>query len=184
MTGADVYKRQISALAAWIQSRRQQPLQLDYLTVYSADQEAPTAGGGFFRELWYQVELFCSSFLMDYNNVSGSDAYEEQIEVWIGAGRDQMYILRSLIDSGFSEEYDIGVTLKLVGAAILPQAIMAGIGPDVALDAVRSLPVDMALRGALHPLEGFAGFDEVKERFMSTALDPYTLCLLYTSRCV
>ncbi len=169
------FRENISALAAWIQSRRQQPLQLDYLTVYSADQEAPTAGGGFFRELWYQVELFCSSFLMDYNNVSGSDAYEEQIEVWIGAGRDQMYILRSLIDSGFSEEYDIGVTLKLVGAAILPQAIMAGIGPDVALDAVRSLPVDMALRGALHPLEGFAGFDEVKERFMSTALDPYTL---------
>lgn len=33
----------------------------------------------------------------------------------------------------------------------------------------------MALRGALHPLEGFAGYDGVKERFMSTALDPYTL---------
>lgn len=76
---------------------------------------------------------------MDYNNVGGGNAYEEQIEVWIGAGRDQMYILRSLIDSGFSQEHDIGVTLKLVGAAILPQAIMAGIGPDVALDAVRTL---------------------------------------------
>lgn len=168
-------RENISSLAAWILERREQPLELDYIAVHSADTAAPVVEKSFLGELWYQTQVFFASFFMDYNNVPLKDGQEESLEVWLGSGRDQMYILRSLIDQDFSRNNAVGVTLKLVGAGILTQAIMAGVGPDVALDAGRTLPVDLALRGALYPLEEFEGYGETVAQYMPTSLVPYTM---------
>lgn len=169
------FRENISSLAAWILQRREQPLALDYIVVHSADTEAPALEHSFWKELWYQVRIFLASFTTDYNNVPLQEGQGEALEVWLGSGRDQMYILRNLIDRDFSRSSNVNVTLKLVGAGILTQAVMAGVGPDVALDAGRTLPVDLALRGALQPLEGREGYEETVAAYMPTSLVPYTL---------
>ena len=51
---------------------------------------------------------------------------------------------------------------------------MAGQDPDIALGLGRGLPVNLAMRGALQPLESFAGFDETTSWFHPDALLPYT----------
>ena len=78
------------------------------------------------------------------------------------------------MDETFYKETGIGVDLRLVTNALVA-ATMAGKGPDVALNVGRSTPMDLALRGAVLPLQDMEGFSAVAARFFPTALAPYTL---------
>lgn len=177
------FQENISSFGAWILDIRSQPLQLDYIEVLGKDQEPSPAKVSFFKNLWYEICSLVSSYFIDYTNIGASESNggaQIELDVWMSAGRDQATVLRRLIQDDFSMNNPINVQLRMVtgstaGASTLTQAIMAGMGPDVALNTGRGDPVNMALRDAVIPLEQMEGFSEVSARFMDSAMVPYEL---------
>ena len=168
------FRENLSGVAAWILQLRGQPLQLDFIALFSPDAALPRAEAGFWATLRHGAESFIGSFLVDYDHVSGAGETERSLSVWVGSARDQAELIGRLVDETFYKETGIGVDLRLVTNALVA-ATMAGKGPDVALNVGRSTPMDLALRGAVLPLQDMEGFSAVAARFFPTALAPYTL---------
>lgn len=169
------FQESITSLSAWGLSLKEQPLQLDSITVASPEQAPPKAGAGFFRQLWYDVQSFAASFVVDYTTIGGGDGQRETIDVWvIQSGRDQQQILKTLIDDQFTPEHNIGVNLSLVtDTTTLTQAILGGKGPDAAVMVPRDLPVNYACRGALTDLSSFGELEEIRRNYYDSAFVPY-----------
>lgn len=153
------FSNNISSLGTLLNSLRELPLMIDYITVHTPDVELEPANEGFFRGLWDGVVSFVLSFFIDYSSISEtveqSDA-ARNLEVWMTLGRDQANVIRNLIDTDFAKKYpDIKVELKLTAADVLLKATLAGIGPDVALNVDSGLAVNYALRNAVLDLSGF-----------------------------
>lgn len=168
------FQTNISALAAWLLSIKSQPLEIDYLAVFSPDQSMPKIKSSFWDKVLFELKAFFGSFFVDYDIVGEQSKDQTTIEVWVQSGREQSNIVKELVDTYFYPETGINVVVKLVQGALL-QSVMAGIGPDVGLGLTRTDPVNIALRGALAPLDGNESFDAVTKRFMPTAIDPYEL---------
>lgn len=169
------FRDNISSLAAWLYEVRYQPLQLDYIAIHAADAQLPEVNASFAASLAHEARAFGASFTNDYNsvgNVYDADSDAATITVWIGSGRDQAQILKKLVDDIFTPRTGIQVNIALVQGTLV-QAILTGIGPDVALGVGRGEPVNLAMRGALYPLDEFDGFDEVITVFSQTAMTPY-----------
>ena len=166
------YRDNISALGAWILRIKEQPLELDYITITSPEYKLPSAEGGIFKRLWHELRSFIASFFEDYNNVGNVFDESKSITVWVGLGRDQAQIIKSMIDDQFTPNTGISVNLSLVQGALL-QATLAGKGPDIALNVGRGDPVNFAVRRAVTRLDGFEGFNDVIKRYNDTAMVPY-----------
>ena len=168
------FKSNIDSLGAWILRLQSQSLEMDYLEITSETQEFTSVKTVWYKTLWYNLKLFWASFFQDYNMFSDDEVKDRKITVWLYGGRDQAQIVKDLIDNQFNAKgLGIGVELKLVQADLIT-AIVAKKGPDLAMSMDRGVPVNMAMRGALLPLSGREGFDEVAARFMPNAMDPYT----------
>ncbi|HIW74545.1 MAG TPA: extracellular solute-binding protein [Firmicutes bacterium] len=166
------YRDTISYLSSWVYDNMEQPLELDYILIHSADAELPSARAGFFASLKHMVGAFIASFTQDYNSMGGTEGAGTSITVWFNSGRDQGQILKDLLTDRFTPETGISVQLSLVQTGFI-EATLAGTGPDVAIGVARGQPVNLACRGALADLSGFDTFDEVVERFSETATVPY-----------
>lgn len=175
------FKTNIESLGSLILTLSTQPLELDYIAVYS-QSELPQVNSGFFEGFVYAVKGFIASFTEDYNTVGSSadgSGANKNITVWISNGRDQAQILKNLIDNKFTPETEIGVTLSIVSTATgtssstLVQATLAGKGPDAALFTPKDTPVNLAMRGALTDLKTLDGFDEIYDDFYPSAWIPY-----------
>lgn len=186
----DGLKSDMSTLASWVSGMASQGLAIDYIRVQSPEAEIPKAEAGFFAGAWFEIQKFISSFYVDYNSLSdtGSDKNETKespVEVWTASSRDQAQIIKNLASESFTTGEKIPVNVKLViGGTLLP-SILAGIGPDVALDGMTSTNtaianttgsiVDYAVRGSIIPLQNLEGFEDVKARFPSEAFQPISL---------
>ncbi len=171
------FKNNVSSLSDWIITAREQPLQMDYLWVCSVDtkeEDIPRAEANFFESLKHEMTCFFLSFIQDYAAVGNVYEGGTPITLWVTSGRDQAQIIKRLIDDTFIPTYQQPVNLKLVAAGVLLSAVVAGRGPDVAMQVVNSDPVNYALRNAVIDLKQFSDFDEVANRFMPSALVPYT----------
>ncbi len=151
------YKSYIGSLGTWLLSTMNQPLQLDYICVQSANnKELPKAEAGFFESLFHEIGSFISSFFVDYNSMGASKVVTNDdpnsIEVWVTTGRDQAQIMRQMVDDDFTNKYGVAVNLKLIAAGTLLPATLAGTGPDVSMDAD---PVGLGIRNAAIPLNYF-----------------------------
>lgn len=168
------FKSNISALGAWLNKIREQPLELDTLTFFSQGADAPIAEAGFLERLGYSFQRFAASFFSDYR-VMGSSAQsaEDSMRVWVVTGREQAQLLKAMIDDTFTPQSHIGVQVELVPTGGLVEAILAGQGPDVALDRAETDPVNMAMRNALTDLSQFADFDRVTEGFSPGSMLPF-----------
>lgn len=200
VTGAlSAYKSNISSLSDMLRSLSSESLLLDSLYLAGENSTLPKAKVGFLESVSYSIRGFFSSFVTDYNafgNVYEGDALAayvcEPIEVWMSAtGRDQMNILKGLIDDKFVKEYNIPVNINLVDVnGSLSKAILAGTGPDCAVMITSDMPVNYSMRGALEDMEQFNAanqydengnkkyrytFDEVKTWFYDSAF----ICLRY-----
>ena len=91
---------------------------------------------------------------------------------WTFSGRDQADVLKKLIDDEFSLQYQANVNLQVVQATVLLPAVVAGKGPDIALNNAIGEPMNYALRNAVVDVSQFAGWDEVAARFNESALLP------------
>lgn len=163
----------ISALGNWSVIAKQQPLELDYLEIFPADQSAKAYDCGFFHKAGFSIQSFFYTFLDDYSAVGSKDA---DITIWVGngatGGRDQAVVLNQMIKNQFTKESGVKVRLQLVQMGSILSASIAGKGPDVALTLTSTDAMNYALRGALLDLSGFEGFEEVCARFHESALTP------------
>ncbi|MBR3424230.1 MAG: extracellular solute-binding protein [Clostridia bacterium] len=179
-------KTQLGTVGTWVISAKDQPLQLDYIVIQPAGGSLPQSEANFFQAVGYEFGQFFGSFFTDYGAMGVEDLSADTsstLEAWTAKGRDQAQIIRTEINNKFAPATGTAVNLKLVaGDALLP-AILAGIGPDVALEGMAGQTntgasgdiMDYALRGALIPIyneetgEGFSDFKEVEKRFSPSA---------------
>ncbi len=167
----DSLKNNIESLASWASGLREQPLDLDYLRVYSENTVPDEESASFFEKLLFDFKRLFASFSSQYS-ISGADSEENQLTVWVSVGRDQLKVLKRLIESGFRREYDAKVNLAI--NTDITSAVLAGVGPDVCLFVSADTPVNFAVRGVLADLEQFENFDEIAARFDANALIPFS----------
>ena len=168
------FKTNIGALGTSVLNMREAPLDIDYLLVSAAEATLPVVKEGFLEKAVHEVRSFVASFFEDYNSIG--NVYEEDakpIDVWILSGRDQSTILKAMIDDTFTPNTGISVNVRLITANVLLPAVVAGTGPDVALNVAFTEPVNFALRGASEDLSGYAGFEEMSKQFYPSAFESY-----------
>ncbi len=196
-TALGAYKSNISSLSDMLRTLSSESLLLDTVYIGGLNSELPDPSVGFFESVGYSIRGFFSSFVTDYN--AFGNVYEGEsggykcppVEVWMTAnalsssGRDQMNILKGLVDDRFVKEYNIPVNISLVDVnGSLSKAILAGTGPDCAVMISSEVPVNYSMRGALEDMEQFNAenqldengekkykytFDEVKQWFYDSA---------------
>jgi len=170
------FRINLGGLATWLTLVREQRLSVDAIYILAADAPTPTNASGFFAQLRHEVVSLVLSFFVDFYDLGdiGQGDAGRRIEVWMGSGRDQAVILRSMIDESFTRETGIAVDLKLVDMSMLLPATVSRQGPDVALEQSMDVPMNFAFRGAVADISGFPGFDEVVGRFSEAAMVPFT----------
>lgn len=197
----DDLKSDVGTLGEWVNTVKNQPLELDWIDIQPASNEKKVAEAGFMKALWYEIKQFGASFFTDYNSLGASDEKsksEKEVEVWVTTGRDQAQIMRNLIDNNFSPNNDINANLKLVAGGTLLPSVLAGVGPDVALPGAGADPIQYAIRSAVLALNPeayedaedadeetleynaemrdiFSDFHEITKRFSESALIPMSL---------
>ncbi|MGF7143690.1 ABC-type glycerol-3-phosphate transport system substrate-binding protein [Anaerotaenia torta] len=188
------YKINVRACGNWLTQVVVQPLALDRINIYSADKRAEYRQDSFFSKCAYEIKRLFYSFLINYNmigNISEKDDESVTLTLWIGTGRDQANVIKSLIDDNFTGEEGINVNVQLVDMGTLLKAEMAGEGPDVAIQvgptqvastqvaanlisAANDTPVNYGIRNAVLDLTQFPDYQEVAGRFSESALVPFT----------
>ena len=166
-------KSYIGTLGTWITTAKTQPLQIDFFTVQSVEDDLPKAKAGFFSGFWHSIKSFWMSFFRNYDRMgASSETYDasDSIEVWLASGRDQAQIVRNLVNNNFTPEYGHAVNIKLVAAGTLLPSVLADMGPDVYIGLGDDAVINYAIRGALKNVENFEGFDETIENYNEAAM--------------
>lgn len=169
------YNANVSSLGTLVILLNSHPLEVDYLVVHGKDAKLPRSKANVFEKTWFNLRAFVATFFTDYSSIGTTQTESgDAIEVWLSIGKDQANVLRKLIDESFTPNTGVRVDLKLVNGAVLLPATLSGVGPDVAMGLGNSVPVNYAMRNASYDLTAFPDFDDVKERFMDSAVVPYT----------
>lgn len=172
----ETFRTNVSDNASWLVTASEQPLLIDYMKFVPETAENGKADAGFFSKLFYEIRMFLNSFISDYNAIAtGGESEEEKgtVTLWLTSGRDQAQVMRSLTENYFNTQENAVVQIRLVDAAALLPAVAANMGPDVAIQQDRSLPVNYALRNALYDMSQFEDHLEVLERFYESSVEPY-----------
>ena len=175
----------ISSLGTMIITLQQQSLKVDYFMLVPKEATVPTGKVSFWKTLMFNIKAFLNSFTSSEDDMAATSENENSISVWLSmdaltstfsentsGGRDQMQILKVLIDEGFTPEYGIDVSVGMVQGALL-NAVLAGKGPDVSLMVANDLPVNLSMRGGLVPVSDFGDYSQVAERFFPEAMKPF-----------
>ena len=172
------FKNYIIALSNWLYASLSQPLKVDYFTVQGVNDPLPKAKANFFEVIWFEIRAFIGSFFMDYTTVDfkveeGTTVDKNMVvEEWITSalGREDALITRGLIDEYFTDKTGISVKMKVITVG-LTEAILAGIGPDIAgMGSVDT--ITWGLRNAVQPLDEMPGFSDVMEWVDQAAMTP------------
>lgn len=179
------YKVNVRATATWITQVIDQPLQMDRLYIYSPDMEVKVEKTGFWAGLWHEICRLFYSFIIDYNQIGNvsSDEDSTAITLWIGTGRDQANVIKSMIDATFTPVSGINVNVQLVDMNTLLRATLAGQGPDVAIQVPNTngvagavlftgndSAVNYGIRNAVVDLSQFSDYNDVVKRFSDSAM--------------
>lgn len=184
------FKINVRALGNWVTLVRPQPLQIDRIYLRSADTSPRIDRAGWGAGALHELSRLYYSFVIDYNrigNVVEKSKDSPTITLWIGTGRDQANVIKSLIDERFTGKYGVGVNVQLVDMNMLLRATLAGQGPDVAIQVANTngiagavlnvgndTPVNFGVRSAVLDLTEFPDFPEVASRFAKSALVPFS----------
>jgi len=166
------FQSNIGSLSALVLDMRNQTLMLDYFYFWQTGCTLPKARSTFIDKIWHSFSQFFYSFLMDYNDLAGSEE-KGHISIWLGTGRDQAQVIWRAIADLFTPKTGITVDVKLVSASMV-EAFLSGNAPDVSIHVTRETLVNMAIRSALLELSSFEGFSDVIKEFHPEALKPYT----------
>lgn len=167
------FKSNISSLGTWANKLREQPLEIDVIALVAENGELPVVKAKFLDALTYRMNRFLASFVTDYSKLGSEGSTAEQsLRVWVSTGRDQAQLLKNMVEDTFTPNYNIGVNVELVSGGLI-EAILAGRGPDVALDRAETDPVNFAMRNALYDMTEFEDFEEVKKWFCDCSFIPF-----------
>lgn len=173
------FRTKVGSFGTWISTVREHSLLLDYIFVSEIGAEVPNKNDNFFERFYAGLRGFINTFTQDQSVLSKADDNSgmEAITVWIGSGltggRDQATALNRMITETFTPNSNIAVNLQLVPGDTVLKATLAGRGPDIALQVGQSDPVDYAIRNAVQDLTIFDDFEEVRQRFFSSAMTPF-----------
>ncbi len=173
-----LFKTNIGSIGTWLNTARTVPLEFDYITVSAPGEKLKNPNTGFWTNLKFGVTQFISSFVINYNSIGNTKKDvnpDEVVKVWIQTGRDQFQTIRTMINDQYTSKTNREVNLELVNMGALLPAVVAGIGPDVALGVPQNEPVNFALRNAALDISKMDGFDEVKTWFAPQTMVPYEL---------
>lgn len=168
------FSSNISSFAEWTLSVREQPLEIDYFVISSAEMKYEAENDNLFDAVKREMSAFFGSFVQDYNTFGTEAEADEQkaITVWISTGRDQAQVINRLIEESFTPETGIAVNLQLVSSALL-KATIAGQGPDVNLFTGRGEVMNLAFREALVDLSQLEGYTETVAALRDGVQIPY-----------
>jgi len=180
------FRTNIRACGTWITQVIEQPLAIDEIYILSDGNDAPKLHDSWWRKFIHEMKRLFYSFVIDYNMIgdvsTGDDAIA--ITLWVGTGRDQANVIKSLIDETFTNqayknpdgsEYFVNVNVMLVDINSLLQATLAGSGPDVAIQVANDWPMNYGIRHAVTDLTQFSDYAEVIEsRFRASAMEAFT----------
>lgn len=82
----DSFKMNVGGLGTWIQTVREQPLNLDYLVVASPDQEMQRAKANMFEKARHEIGAFIASYTEDYDSIGSAADYSEtteEVTIWL-----------------------------------------------------------------------------------------------------
>ena len=182
------YKVNVRACGNWITQVISQPLALDSFSVHSADTKSGITKSGFFKRAGHEISRLFYSFIIDYNQIGSvaEDKDTKVITLWIGSGRDQANVIKSLIDETFTNKSGISVNVQLVDMSTLLKATLVGEGPDVAIQVANTngiagavlntgndTPVNYGIRHAVLDLTQFSDWQEVLTRFPDAAYEQF-----------
>lgn len=164
-------KSNTESLGTLINTLGEQPLELDYIGFVPLGARVPKASTNILTSALFSLRKFGASFSKDY---SGGDSDRDQvIDVWVATGRDQVQILKNMVDDTYTQKYNTGVRMSLVDTGgNLIRATLAGKGPDVALMISQDTPVNLAMRGMLVDLTPYVD-DHVLGQYRPAALTPF-----------
>ncbi len=184
------FKTNVRACGNWITQVLDQPLQVDRFYIHSADTQPTLDNAGWWDGVVHEAARLYYSFIIDYNkvgNVAEGDSENVVLTLWIGTGRDQANVIKSLIDEKFTPATGISVNVQLVDMNTLLRATLSGEGPDVAIQVANTngiagavlntgndTPVNYGLRNAVLDLTRFEDFKEIAARFNESAIVPFT----------
>ena len=162
-----------SSTGALVYEMRSMPVDLDAIYLMAPEGDFDELSASFFEKTIYTCLRFFASFAVDYSSISsGAESDKGSLDLWVNWGLDQSRVLNSLIESSFTRQSGISVSVKVTNATVV-QAILSGNSPDMVLNISRSEPVNLAMRGALYDLTQFDDYNEIKKRFMPSAVVPF-----------
>lgn len=170
------FKAYSGGIGTFLGDVKTQPLQIDYLMIQPATEEAPKATPNFLQAFAHEIKGFFWTFFRDYNSMGTTEDYDKDpsiVVVWLPSGRDQANVVRNMTVNGFTQKQGIAVNLKLVNGGTLLPSILAGMGPDVYHGLGDDTVINYAIRGALLEIENMAPeeeFNEVLSHFNEAAL--------------
>ncbi|MBQ3911791.1 MAG: extracellular solute-binding protein [Lachnospiraceae bacterium] len=182
------YKVNVRACGNWITQVISQPLALDSFSIHSADTKSGISKSNFFTRAGHEISRLFYSFVIDYNQIGSvaEDKDAKVITLWIGSGRDQANVIKSLIDETFTNKNGISVNVQLVDMSTLLKATLVGEGPDVAIQVANTngiagavlntgndTPVNYGIRHAVLDLTRFPDWQEVLTRFPDAAYEQF-----------
>ena len=150
------FKAYSGGIGTFLGDVKTQPLQIDYLIIQPASEEAPQAKPNFLQAFAHEIKSFFWTFFRDYNSMGTAENYDKDdtvVVVWLPSGRDQANVVRNMTVNGFTQERGIAVNLKLVNGGTLLPSILAGIGPDVYHGLGDDTVINYAIRGAIMEIE-------------------------------
>lgn len=168
------FKSAVEALSVWNMNARQQPLDIDFMAVAPPDSALPDERAGFLPSLWFSLQRLLATFLADYGTIGDIYDKRDAIEVWTALGRDQLQIVKDMVDNDFIPSTGIKVNVMLVPTGIR-EAVLAGRSPDVALFISSDEPMNLAIRNALLHLDAFDTFPDVSARFRGETMKPFLI---------
>ena len=170
------FKSDNRACGTWLTTVIDQPLQIDSISFTSEGTKFEKKRANAFASAFYEVQRLYWSFFIDYNELGNTaePGSGVTITLWVGSGRDQANIIKSLIDETFTSETNINVRVMIVDISSLLQASLAGQGPDVAINVPNDYPMNYGTRDAVLDLTQFDDLDEVLARFDESATVAFT----------
>jgi ABC-type glycerol-3-phosphate transport system substrate-binding protein len=170
------FRENIRACGTWLMQAVEQPLQLDTMTFHPAGQAPAPRNNSIFSRIAFEFRRLFFSFFIDYNQIGNvADASDsETITMWVGTGRDQAAVIKTMIDESFTLHTGINVNVMMVDMGTLLQATLAGQGPDVAMQVGMDLPMNYGLRNAVVDLTQFDDFPDILTRFRPSIMEAYS----------
>ena len=89
------------SIGSWYSEYQTQPLSIDYFVLNPPDTEFTVQKSGVLKRLEYLLISLVTSFVKDYDSISGSGAVaaDESIEVWIARGTEWATLIKELADA-------------------------------------------------------------------------------------